>query len=338
MACILLTSRLFDVALDPLADHEIVMPKPEGSMTTSEIVESARDADAIVCQLTDRIGKAVIAAAPRLAVIATVSVGYDNVDVAAATRAGVAVCNTPGVLTDTTADLAFALILAASRVLSDAERDLRRGGWKKWELDGYLGRDVHGATLGLVGFGRVAQAVAKRAEGFSMRVIHHDLAPTGLPGYVGELDELLREADVVSLHVPLTTETHQLIDARRLALMKPTAVLVNTARGPVVDEEALGAALESGALFAAGIDVYEHEPTVHPRLLAAPRAVLLPHIGSASFATRLAMAQLATTAVAQVLAGGWPPNTVNPEVFDSNPEVFDSNPEVFDSNPEVFYR
>jgi glyoxylate reductase len=220
------------------------------------------------------------------------------------------------VLAETTADLAFALILSASRVLSDSERDLRKGNWKKWELDGYLGRDVHGATLGLIGYGRIGQAVARRAEGFSMRVIHHDLAPTGLPGYVADLDELLRQADIVSLHVPLTPETHHLVDARRLAIMKPTAVLVNTARGPVVDEEALGAALESGRLFAAGIDVYEHEPHVHPRLLAAPRAVLLPHIGSASFATRLAMANLATSAVADVLAGIRPANTVNPEVFD----------------------
>ncbi len=248
--------------------------------------------------------------------MATVSVGYDNIDVAAATRAGVVVCNTPGVLAETTADLAFALILAASRVLSDSERDLRRGGWKRWELDGYLGRDVYGATLGLVGYGRIGQAVARRAEGFSMRVIHTDLAPTGLPGYVETLDDLLAEADVVSVHVPLTPETRHLIDARRLALMKPTAVLVNTARGPVVDEEALAAALESGSLFAAGIDVYEQEPNVHPRLLGAPRAVLLPHIGSASSATRLAMANLATSAVADVLAGGRPPNTVNPEVFD----------------------
>jgi glyoxylate reductase len=148
-----------------------------------------------------------------------------------------------------------------------------------------------------------------------MRVLHHARRPTGLQGCVVELDDLLRQADVVSLHVPLTPETRHLIDTRRLALMKPTAVLVNTARGPVVDEEALGAALESGRLFAAGLDVYEHEPTVHPRLLAAPRTVLLPHIGSASFATRTAMARLATSAVAEVLAGGRPPNTVNPEVF-----------------------
>jgi glyoxylate reductase len=316
MARILLTSKLFDPALDHLSAHELVMPKPEGSMTTEEIVQAAGDVDAIICQLTDRIGDEVILGAPLARVVATVSVGYDNIDVAAATRAGVVVCNTPGVLAETTADLAFALILAASRVLSDSERDLRQGGWKRWELDGYLGRDVYGATLGLVGYGRIGQAVARRAEGFSMRVIHTDLAPTGLPGYVETLDDLLAEADVVSVHVPLTPETRHLIDARRLALMKPTAVLVNTARGPVVDEEALAAALESGSLFAAGIDVYEQEPNVHPRLLGAPRAVLLPHIGSASSATRLAMANLATSAVADVLAGGRPPNTVNPEVFD----------------------
>jgi glyoxylate reductase len=317
MARILLTSRLPDDALDPIADHELVMPRPGGALTTDEIAESARDVDAIVCQLKDRIAATVFACASRLAVVATASVGYDNVDVDAATRAGVAVCNTPGVLDDTTADLAFALILAASRLLSDSERDLREGGWTDWRFDGYLGRDVHGATLGLVGYGRIGRAVARRAEGFSMTVLHHARRPTGLQGYVADLDDLLRLADVVSLHVPLTSETRHLIDARRLALMKPTAVLVNTARGPVLDEEALGAALESGRLFAAGIDVYENEPTVHPRLLTAPRAVLLPHVGSASFATRLAMARLATTAAAEVLAGGRPSNTVNPEVFDN---------------------
>ncbi|MGA2531020.1 MAG: D-glycerate dehydrogenase [Acidimicrobiales bacterium] len=315
MARILLTSKLFDASLGALVDHELVLPKPEGSMTTEEIIESARDTDAIICQLTDHIGETVLSACPQLKVVATVSVGFNNVDVAAATRAGIPVCNTPGVLTETTADLAFALILAACRVLSDSERDLRRGGYKRWELDGYLGQDVYGATLGLVGYGRVGQAVAKRAEGFSMRVIHYDLVPSGLPGWVDDLDELLAQVDIVSLHVPLSAETRHLIDARRLALMKPTAVVVNTSRGPVVDEEALAGALESGRLFGAGIDVYENEPIVHPRLLNAPRAVLLPHIGSASFATRLAMATLATSAVAEVLAGGRPPNTVNPEVF-----------------------
>jgi len=286
-------------------------------LTNDQLVEAAKDVDGIVCHLTDNISSAVFVAASHLQVVATVSVGYNNVDVDAATRAGVAVCNTPGVLDDTTADLAFALILAASRLLSDAERDLRQGAWTEWKITGYLGRDVNGATLGLVGYGRIARAVARRAEGFSMQVVHHSRHETGVPGYIPDLDELLTQADIVSVHVPLTTETRHLIDARRLALLKPTAVLVNTARGPVVEEEALAAALESGNLFAAGIDVYENEPSVHPRLLAAPRTVLLPHVGSATVATRTAMARMATSAVAEVLAGGRPQNTVNPQVFSS---------------------
>jgi glyoxylate reductase len=316
MARILLTSPLPDEALEPIAGHDVLTVQSGATLGSLEIADAATDVDAIVCQLPNRIDATVFAAASRLAVVATVSVGFDNIDVASATRAGVAVCNTPGVLDETTADLAFALILAASRLLSDSERDLRTGGWTDWQFDRYLGRDVHGATLGLVGYGRIAQAVARRAEGFSMHVLHHSRRPTGLTGYVAELDDLLRVADVVSLHVPLTPDTHRLVDARRLALMRPTAVLVNTARGPVVDEEALGAALESGQLFAAGIDVFEDEPAIHPRLLAAPRTVLLPHVGSASFATRVAMARLATSAVAEVLAGRRPLNTVNPEVFD----------------------
>ena len=315
MARILLTARLFDAALEPLSGHEIFMPKPEGDLTTEEIGRLAASVDAMVCLPTDRISEQVFLSAPRLKVVATVSVGYDHVDVDAATRARVVVCNTPGILTESTADLAFGLIIAASRLMSASEQELRRGGWTKSRPDSYLGRDVHGATLGLVGYGRIGQAVARRAVGFSMHVIHHDVIPTGLPGYVAELDDLLREADVVSLHVPLMPATHHLIDARRLRLMKSTAVLVNTSRGPVVDEEQVAEALESGRLFAAGLDVYEHEPTVPPRLLAAPQLVLLPHIGSASFATRLGMARLATSATAEVLAGRRPANTVNPLVF-----------------------
>jgi glyoxylate reductase len=318
MAHVLVTSPVPEAALEPLAGQVVVTGSTD-RMTPEELVESARDVEAIVCHLHDPIGAAVFGAATRLVVVATVSVGYDNIDVEAATRAKVAVCNTPGVLDDTTADLAFALILSASRLMSEAERDLRAGKWTGWRLGGWLGRDVHGATLGLVGYGRIATAVARRAEGFSMRVLHHTRQPTGVPGYVADLDTLLQESDVVSLHVPLTEDTFHLIDARRLALLKPTAVLVNTARGAVVEEEALAEALETGRLFAAGIDVYEHEPTVHPRLLAAPRTVLLPHIGSATVATRTAMALLATTGVAQVLAGERPKNTVNPEVFGAAP-------------------
>jgi len=220
------------------------------------------------------------------------------------------VCNTPGVLDETTADLAFLLILGAARLASEAEADLRAGRWHGWGINQYLGRDVHGATLGLVGHGRIGQAVARRAAGFGMEVLHHTRTDTGLPGWRGDLDTMLTASDVVSLHVPLSDATHHLIDARRLALMRPTAVVVNTARGPVVDEEALAIALEEGRIFAAGLDVFEREPEVHPRLLAAPRTALLPHIGSASVATRTRMARLACEGVVAVLGGAEPPNLI----------------------------
>ena len=266
-----------------------------------------------MCVLTDRIDAAVLAAgAPRLKVVADVAVGYDNIDVAAAAELGIAVCNTPGVLDETTADLAFFLILAAARRTTDAESDLRNGRWTGFRMTGFLGTDVHSRTLGVVGFGRIGQAVARRAAGFGMEVLHHARHDTGMPGYVAELDDLLRASDIVTLHVPLNDESFHLVDERRLALMKRSAVLVNTARGPVVDEEALAIALENGALFAAGIDVFEREPEVHPRLLAAPHAVLLPHIGSATVQTRRRMAQLACEGVVAVLAGASPPNLVHP--------------------------
>jgi glyoxylate reductase len=310
VARVVVTRRLPDGGLDPLVDAGHELGQFDGDWTADDVA----DADAIVCLLTDRITADVIGRATRLRVVGNVAVGYDNVDVDAATRAGVVVCNTPGVLDETTADLAFALILAASRLLSDAERDLRAGHWPGWGIGQYLGQDVHGATLGLVGYGRIGRAVARRAAGFGMRVLHHARKTTGEDGFVADLDELLAAADVVSLHVPLHEGTRHLIDARRLALMKPTAVLVNTARGPVVDEEALAGALEAGTIFAAGIDVYEREPEVHPRLLAAPRTVLLPHIGSASVATRTRMARVASEGVRAVLAGERPANVVNPGV------------------------
>jgi glyoxylate reductase len=312
MARVLVTRRLPDGGLDALAGHEIVGPKPDDTpYTPDELATHARTSAAIVCVLTDRIDAAVIeAGAGSVRVIANVAVGYDNVDVAAAHAHGVIVCNTPGVLDETTADLAFSLMLAASRVASEAERDLRAGRWHGWGITQYLGRDVHGATLGLVGFGRIARAVARRAEGFGMHVLHHARTDTNDEGYVADLDALLGAADIVSLHVPGGTDTHHLIDARRLALMKPTAVLVNTARGTVIDEAALADALQAGRLFAAGVDVYEREPAISPELLRAPRTVLLPHIGSASTTTRTRMATMATAAVVTVLEGGTPANIV----------------------------
>jgi glyoxylate reductase len=313
MARVLVTRRLPDGGLDPLAAHELVGPQPgDRAYSHDELVAHARDVDAIVCLLSDRVDAAVLAAgAPRLRVVANVAVGYDNVDVAAAHEHGVVVCNTPGVLDETTADLAFALILAAARGTSTAEADLRAGRWPGWGITQYLGRDVYGATLGVVGYGRIGRAVARRATGFGMTVLHHTRTDTGEPGWYGDLDELLETADIVSLHIPGGDGTRHLIDARRLALMKPTAVLVNTARGTVVDEAALAEALHNGRLFAAGLDVYEREPEVHPRLLDAPNTVLLPHIGSASQGTRLRMARLATSAVATVLEGGTPSNAVS---------------------------
>ncbi|MFA5885219.1 MAG: D-glycerate dehydrogenase [Acidimicrobiia bacterium] len=315
MARVLVTRRLPDGGLDPLAaaGHEIVQRADDTPFTKDELCAAVADVDAVLCLLTDRIDADVLdAGGARLRVVANVAVGYDNVDVTAAHARGIAVTNTPGVLDETTADLAFLLILGAARLASDAERDLRDGTWDGWEITEYLGVDVHGATLRVVGFGRIGQAVARRAGGFAMEVLHHTRHDTGLPGWTDDLDGLLVTSDFVSLHTPLTDATRHLIDARRLALMKPTAVLVNTARGPVVDEAALADALHAGRLFAAGIDVYEREPEVHPRLLTAPRAMLLPHLGSASVATRTRMAHLACTGAIAVLAGDTPPNLVQP--------------------------
>jgi glyoxylate reductase len=315
MATVLVTRRLPDGGLDPLADagHELLLRIDDEPLTHAQLVQAAAEVDAIVCLLTDRIDRTVLeAGAGRLRVVANVAVGYDNVDVAAAHGLGIAVCNTPGVLDETTADLAFLLVLAASRLAHEAEADLRAGRWAGWGINQYLGRDVHGAVLGLVGYGRIGQAVARRAAGFGMSVLHHTRHDTGVPGWTGDLDQLLVESDVVSLHVPLTDATRHLVGPRELRLMRPSAVLVNTARGPVVDEEALAVALEEGTIFAAGLDVFEREPTVHPRLLAAPRTVLLPHIGSATTATRTRMAVVASEGARQVLAGEEPPNLVRP--------------------------
>jgi glyoxylate reductase len=311
---ILVTRRLPDGGLDQLyaEGHEVVQRPDDTPYTAEELGALTPTVAGVVCLLTDRIDEAVLAAGASgaLQVVANVAVGYDNIDVAAAARLGVAVCNTPGVLDETTADAALLLILAAARLASDAERDLRGGGWPGWGINQYLGQDVHGATLGLVGFGRIGRAVARRAGGFGMQVLHHTRHDTGTPGYVACLDDLLGRCDIVSLHVPLTDETRHLIGARELALLGPGGIVVNTARGPVVDEEALAEALHSGTIFAAGLDVYEREPAVHERLLDAPRTVLLPHIGSASRATRTHMARVAVAGLCDVLAGRTPDNLV----------------------------
>lgn len=315
MARVLVTRQLPAPGLQPLRSegHEIVQRPDDVPLSHEELVVAAAGVDGMVCLLTDLIDEAVLqAGAGRLRVVGTAAVGYDNVDVAAAAALGIRVCNTPGVLDQTTADLTFLLILAASRLASDAARDLRAGRWEGWGFMEHLGRDVHGAVLGLVGYGRIAREVARRAEGFGMEVLHHSSRVSGFPGYVGSLDELLATADIVSLHVPLTDRTRGLIGARELGLMKPTAVLVNTARGPVVDEQALIEALWSGTIFAAGLDVFDGEPAVNPRLFETPHLVMLPHIGSATVQTRTRMARLAAQGVCDVLAGREPPNLVRP--------------------------
>ena len=264
------------------------------------------DADALVCLLMDRIDASVLARAPRLRVVANCAVGYDNVDVAALTAAGIALTNTPDVLPEATAELAFALIMAAARRLPEGEALVRSGAWEGWRLDQLLGVQLLGKTLGIIGMGRIGQAVARRAAAFGMDVIHADAGE--------DVDGVFARADVVSLHCPLTPATHHLVDARRLALMKPTAILVNTARGACVDAGALVDALTAGRIFAAALDVFEREPEIDGRLLACPRLVLAPHIGSATTEARTQMAQLCADGVLAVLSGQRPGNLVNTEV------------------------
>jgi glyoxylate reductase len=283
MARILISTPILGDCFERLAGHVLVEGSP-GS--------DAR-AEALICGPLEAVDEASMRQMPGLRVIAVAGAGTDAIDHQAAAGRGVAVLAAGEALTETTADLAFGLIIAASRLMHDAEAALRTGSWGGWRFLDDFGRDVHGETLGLVGFGSIGRAVARRAEGFGMRVLHHARNPTHVRGWVADLDELLRESDIVSVHVPLTEHTQRLIDKRRLGLLKPTAVLVNTSRGAVLDEDALADALSAGRLFAAGLDVYEREPAVSPRLLAAPRAVLLPHIGSATSRTREAMLRTA---------------------------------------------
>lgn len=271
-------------------------------------------ADALVCLLLDRIDAALFARAPRLRVVASCAVGIDNIDLAAATAAGVCVTNTPDVLTEATAELAFTLLLAVARRLGEGERLVRSGTWTGWALDQLIGTGLTGKTLGIIGMGRIGQAMARRALGFGLQVIYADAAGAAPPpGTRGPLpvDEVFATADAVSLHCPLTPETRNLVNRARLALMKPSAILVNTARGGCVDEPALIDAILAGRLFGAGLDVYAREPQIDPRMLACPGLVLAPHIGSATRETRAAMAQLCADAVISLLRGHRPANLVN---------------------------
>ena len=287
--------------------------RDDGGVASEAFAACAGRVRGIVALLTDRIDDALLARAPRLAVVANVAVGVDNIDLAACAARGVVVTNTPDVLTEATADLAFGLLIDAARRISEGDRLVRAGRWEKWTPTFHLGTRVHGMKLGIVGFGRIGKAVARRARGFGMHVgyvsrrresegIERALGVT----HVASLDELCASSDAISLHAPLTQETRHLFSAARLARMRPGSILVNTARGALVDEAALAHALEHGPLAAAGLDVFEHEPRVHPLLLARENAVLAPHIGSADRPTREAMASTAAANVVRVLEGGAP--------------------------------
>jgi len=294
----------------------------DGVIERKDLVEGVRGVDALLCILTDSIDAEVMdAAGPQLKIIANYAVGYNNIDVAAATQRRIPVTNTPGVLTETTADLAWALLMAAARRLGESERLLRAGRWAGWGPMLFLGVDIHGKTLGIYGMGRIGQAMARRAKGFDMRVIYHDQTPIAQEleqqlnaAYVDKA-ALLAESDFLSIHCPLTPETRHAFGEAEFKAMKPTAVIINSARGPIIDEKALAHALNNNVIFAAGLDVFEDEPAIHPDLLECQNAVLIPHLGSASQETRGRMAEIAAANILARLNGQTPPACVNPEIL-----------------------
>jgi glyoxylate reductase len=290
-----------DIALD-YHDSLDALPRPE-------LMTRIRGKDGLICHILSTVDDELLAAAPTLKVVANVAVGYNNIDVAAARRHGVIVTNTPDVLTETTADFAWALLMSAARRVAEADRFVRSGQWDRWQWDLLWGADIHGKTLGVVGFGRIGRAVARRALGFNMRVLYQDAVQADaaverdLRASRVDLETLLSESDFVSLHTPFLPETRHLMNARTLRLMKRSAILVNAARGPVVEEAALVRALQEGWIAGAGLDVFEEEPKVHPGLLSLANVVMAPHIGSASLDTRIAMATLAVRNCLAVLDG-----------------------------------
>jgi glyoxylate reductase len=323
---VLVTRRLPADVMDRLAAQcEVSCWSGGTAMPRDALLRDASGKRAIITLLTERVDAELLeAAGGQLRIVANYAVGVDNIDIAACTARSVMVTNTPDVLTEATADMAWALMMSAARRVAEGDRLLRSGEQWSWGPDTMLGQDVYGRTLGIIGFGRIGRAVARRAVGFGMRVAYvaHSAstpAPVERTGSTERVDgieamaieDLLAISDFVSLHVNLTDETRHLISMPQLAAMKPTAVLVNTSRGPVVDEEALADALESGTIFAAGLDVFEREPEVSPRLLSQPRVVLCPHLGSATVATRRAMGMLAVDNVLAALRGERPPSLVN---------------------------
>lgn len=315
---ITITREVFDETIEYLQEHcEVDANQADRAYAPDALAARLAGQDGLMCALTDKVDAALIAAAPRLKVVANIAVGYNNIDVAACTARGIQVTNTPGVLDDSTADLAFALMLATARRVTEVEAYIRKGEWTGWKLKQWLGVDVHHATLGIIGMGRIGQAIAKRAAGFDMKVIYHnrkrlaaDIEQRAAATHVG-LDELLARSDFVILQMPYSPETHHLIGAAQLAKMKPGAILINSTRGGVVDDKALIHALKTGVIRAAGLDVFEGEPKLDPGFLELKNVVLAPHIGSSTEATRRAMAMTAAKNLVAALTGQTPPNRVN---------------------------
>jgi glyoxylate reductase len=318
---VLITRPIQQSVINKISQHCDVQVHPVDEPMPPHVLASAmHDVDGVM-PAGVRISREIIDGSPRLRVVSNIAVGYDNIDVEACNRRHILVTNTAGVLTEATADLAFALLLSAGRRVVEGDRYVRAGHWKQWQWNCLWGTEMHGKTLGLYGFGRIAQATARRGRGFSMRILYH--ARHRVPASVEkefaaefvDRETLLRQSDFLSLHVPLTPETHHAIGAPELALMKPSAFVINAARGPIVDEEALVQALQAGRLAGAGLDVFEYEPQVHPALLAMDNVTLAPHVGSATAETRLRMATLASENLLAALRGERPPNLVNPEAF-----------------------
>jgi len=320
----LVTRPLFPAARAILENNFDVEYWPvQEKIPRAELLKRVADKDALVCLLTEKVDDELLGDAPKLRIVSTVSVGYDHIDVPACTRRNVMVTNTPGVLDETTADLAWALLMAVARRVVEGDAWMRTGTWPGWELNQLLGSDVFGKTLGVVGFGRIGRRVARRALGFQMRVLYYNRSRAEaevereLHAEYADMDRLLRESDFVSLHVPLNAETRHLMSTSSFEKMKRTAYLINTARGPVVDEAALVRALEEKKIAGAALDVYENEPKAHSGLLARRDVVLAPHIGSATIETRTKMAVMAATNAADFFAGRRPPNALNADALRS---------------------
>jgi gluconate 2-dehydrogenase len=321
---VLITRKVFPHIIERLTPHcDLTQNDSDEIWSASELASMMAPMDGVMTSITEKIDAALLGCCPRLKVVANIATGYSNIDIKACTERGVTVTNTPGVLEDTTADLTFALLLAAARRVTEAEAWLRAGEWKKgFALQQLLGCDVHHATLGIIGMGSIGQAIARRARGFDMQVIYNNRKRLDasieqrLGASYADMLDLLRCADFVVVMVPYSVETHHLIGGREIGLMKPTAILVNSARGGVVDDAALIEALKSGRIAGAGLDVFENEPRLNPGFLQLHNVVLTPHIGSATLATRMKMAMLAAENLLAALSGDVPPNLVNRDVLD----------------------